>query len=110
MAGTSGAAHMFPDEETTSYLVELPTDDWDDWKRQIPRDRPLYERLHTLVQLDAAFGGEVDPTELRLTSMKFQRVHQRCQTALQAWNDGDHEKVREELHELREIAAPHVDG
>lgn len=108
-SGTSGAAHMFPDEATTSYLIEVPTDDWDTWKRNIPRDRPLYERIHALLQLDAEFAGDVDATALRLTSMKFERVHQRCQTALQAWNDGDHEKVREELHEIREIAAPAVE-
>jgi hypothetical protein len=108
-SGTSGPSHMFPDaDDTTTYLIEMPTGDWDDWKDAIPRSKPLYDRLHTLVQLDAEFAGEVDATELRLTSMKFDRVHQRCQTALQAWTDGDHEKVREELHEIRSIAEPHT--
>lgn len=110
MSGTSGPAHMFPDAvDTTSYMVEIPSDDWDAWKDTIPRSTPLYERLHRLVQLDAEFDGDADLAELRLTSMKFQRVHQRCQTALNSMADDDVEKVREELLTIRDIAEPYVE-
>lgn len=107
MPGTSGPDHMFPDEpETTSYMVQMPADDWAEWKDSIPRSRPLYDRLHALIQIDTAFDGEADLAELRLVTMKFQRIEQRCMTALDALHDDDVEKVREELRTMRNMAAP----
>jgi hypothetical protein len=109
MPGSSGNDHMFPDQETTSYMVAAPTEDWNAWKNSIPRTIPLYERLYTLIQIDTALDGDVDVASLNLLRMKFERIEQRSKTARQALADGDVQKARAELEQIGEVAADMVE-
>lgn len=109
MPGTSGNTHMFPDQDTTSYMVAIPTDDWEAWKRAIPRDIPLYERIYKLILFDAGPHADIDNASVNLLRMKYQRIEQRSKTARQALDDGDIEKARAELEQIGEVAADMVE-
>jgi hypothetical protein len=105
MPGTSGPDHMFPDRETTQYQVAIPDDDWEAWKRSVPRTVPLYRRIHTLLQLDTDRDEEDDLNE-RLISLQFQRIVQRGQNIRDALDDGDQDRALEEVAKIEEIAGP----
>lgn len=101
---------MFPDApDTTSYLVEMPTDDWVAWKDTVPRSVPLYKRLHHLIRADATPSGEMDESDLSLVMLKFERVAQRVENAEVALDDGDGDRARRELENIREIADGYVE-
>jgi hypothetical protein len=95
---------MFPDAETTQYQVAVPTEDWTAWKDSIPRTMPLYERLHTLIQIDTALDGEADVSSLTLLQMKCERIAERSRTARNALENDDEGKVRAELEQIEDIA------
>lgn len=107
MAAALLAGRMDPPAGTdvVAYQFYADADSWDDWKTNIPRDVTLHDRIQDLLELDAAFDGDADLAQLRLTEMKFERIRQRCQTALGALGDGDTEAVREELLTIRDVAS-----
>jgi len=104
MSDTDPTGHMFPGRETTSYVAAAPTEDWEEWKANIPRTLALYERLHALIQIDTALDGETDVASLNLLRMKCERIQQRSQTARQALDDGDVQKARAELKQIDGLA------
>jgi hypothetical protein len=145
---------MFPDRETTSYLFRVPKTDWDDWKRRVPRDVPLYQRIHTLLQQDtraratgdtdevvcysflvdpdlwrdwldvmdhtetyheriqsllaedirASYAAGWDDMDERTARLIGDRVKHRSNTAINALENGNVEKAREELEEINTLA------
>jgi hypothetical protein len=105
MSGTAGPAHMFPDRETTQYQVAIPAEDWEAWKRTVPRTIPLYKRLYQLIREDTIPEDQMDDANLSLIMLKFQRVAQRVENAETALDDGDPERARDELAAIRDIAA-----
>lgn len=106
MDGTSQESYQHPDtDDITHYQVAVPTDDWETWKRTIPRTVPLYRRIHELLKLDARRDADdTDDANLRLISLKFQRVQQRVENTRVALDDGDTDRAREELDAIEEIA------
>lgn len=104
--GRSGPGHMFPDRETTSYNVTVPSGDWRAWKDTVPRSTTLYERLHELIREDtkAKQRGGYDDMEERTARLLATRIQHRGRTARQALERGDDDAVREQLDSMVEIA------
>jgi len=69
----------YDDREVTTYTVELPRDDWQNWKQSVPRDVALYERLHQLVVEDTAPEHLPDDPPVDTTSVRVPR------DAYEAW-------------------------
>jgi hypothetical protein len=97
---------MFPDRETTSYNVTVPSEDWSRWKDTVPRSTTLYERLHELIQEDAKAHqrGGYDDMEERTARLLATRIQHRGRTARQALDRGDSDAVEEQLDKMIEIA------
>lgn len=106
MPASDATAHQFRERETTSYMVELPTQDWRAWKRQVPRTVPLYERLHDLIIADAAATERdgYDDMEERTARLLASRIQHRGRTAKNALDDGDIDKVRDEIDHMVDVA------
>lgn len=111
MSGTPGPAHMYPDRETTHYLVAVPTEEWDDWKATVPRGLALYERLFDLIQADTAAGGVArgdvegwDDEDEQMVRLLSSRVLHRARRARTAHDNDNPERVREELTTIIDIA------
>jgi hypothetical protein len=102
--GMSDTWDYYPDRDTTPYRFTVPTEDWEEWKRTIPRTVPLYERLYALIQIDTALDGEANVASLNLLRMKLERIQQRAETAQHALEDGDGPKARAECEQIQDIA------
>lgn len=110
MPGMSPAPdHQFADEETVSYQVAMPADDWRAWKRTVPRTVPLYRRLYQLLVSDTIPEDQMDESDISLLLLKFERVEQRVTNAETALDDGDINRARKELQTIREVAAGMLD-
>jgi len=104
MVGTRAKEYQTDEgEPTTHYQIAVPTDDWAAWKATIPRTKPLYQRVHELLQVDTALDGDVDPETIRLLLFKADRLQERTRTARQALARGDEETVREELAGIEDL-------
>lgn len=109
MSGTSGPSHMFPGRETTQYQVTIPTEDWEAWKRTVPRTVPLYRRLYQLIQADTVPENHLEESDLSLLLLKFERIEQRVTNAETALDADDKARARDELQTMREIATGMLD-
>jgi len=93
-------------EDIVSYQFYADSDLWERWKDTVPRSVALHDRLHELIaqDLEATRGGGYDDMEERSARLLATRIHHRAQTAEQALEQGDDEKVRKELANIDDIA------
>lgn len=97
------------DTDTTTYQFDIDRDTWREWADTVPRSVPLYARLRTLIEMDTHREDIEDVTTTRLVTMQYNRIQQRCETATEALERGDADKVREELAAIAEVADAFAD-
>lgn len=101
----------------------LNRDEWDDWKREVPREQPLRERLDDLRAIDRDFDlrrqladdtARLDAEAIEAvltdpppgtddTRLALVRIRRRAMSALPSARDQGCDKAADELHEIHEI-------
>lgn len=102
----------YPDQPTTSFRFQIPSDDWEAWTTTVPRGLALYERLHALITADAAAGGVArgdvdgwDDEDEQMVRLLSSRVLHRARRARTALDNDDTDRAHEELETIIDIAA-----
>jgi hypothetical protein len=108
------------------YTYEPFRDDWTEWKRTVPRDIALYQRLDDLRHIDRDFSirhliadarARSDPVttedieaalaeappETDDTRLALVRIRRRCMSALPSARAEGCDKAADELHEIQGI-------
>lgn len=110
-----------------SYTYEPPRDSWTEWKRQVPREQSLRERLDDLRRLDRDFdlralvaeradgeGDGVDtealaavlenpPPNADKTRVALVQIRRRCMSALPAARSEGCDEAADKLAEIQSI-------
>lgn len=96
-----------PDVETVTFEFELSKDVWDGWLEAKPANATVHEHLRDLLteEMRTADGEDWSDMEEGTARLLAKRIKHRSRTAKQALGNDNIEKVREELDEIREIAA-----
>lgn len=94
------------DADPITYQFQADRNLWRRWADTIPRSKTLSARIETLIaqDLEAARRGGYDDMEERTARLLASRIKHRGSTALTALENGDTEKVAEEIEHMVEIA------
>lgn len=87
--------------------ILIDPDQWNAWADTVPRSTPLDERIKELLHEDAAAtrSGGYDEMEERTARLLASRIGHRTQTARQAIDRDDEDKILEQLDEIEKIAS-----
>lgn len=98
---------MSDETDTVTYQFTAPKDAWRRWADTVPRSTPLDDRIKELLHEDAAAtrSGGYDEMEERTARLLASRIGHRTQTARQAIDRGDEDKILEQLDEIEKIAS-----
>ena len=99
------------DGDHVSYLYQTDADVWTDWKRTVPRDVPLYERLDRLLaydrdhDIDHLVAREVDlDRETDGVALTALRIRRRCASGVQNARAEGADDAAEALTEIKQLA------
>jgi hypothetical protein len=113
------------DDDRLAYRYEADRDDWTRWKRQVPREQSLRERLDDLRRLDRDFDVralvaaetntddldadalgallEDPPPEADRTRVALLQIRRRCMSALPAARSEGCDAAADKLSEIQSI-------
>jgi len=99
-------------DERVTYTYEPYREDWVEWKRTVPRDIALYQRLDDLRAIDrdfdlrrlvAATHPPPDSIADDRTRLALVRIRQKCMSSLPAAREQGCDTAADELNEIQSI-------
>ena len=99
------------DADHVSYLYQTDPEVWTAWKRTVPRDTPLYERLDRLLaydrdhDIDHLVARDVDiDRETDGVALTALRIRRRCASGVQNARAEGADDAAEALTEIKQLA------
>jgi len=100
------SAQARSEPETVTYQFEIDADVWDAWKREIPREKSLADRLCELIALDRDLAADdFDSVTLRLVDQKIDRAGTLAHNAAGDIEEGADARAIDKCERIQDLAA-----